>query len=149
MKKLHACLLVVAGLLFSATAFTQKAPKTPLFRAYPADVSLESNMLERTLTSSTGDNVSLELAEGFTFKGKVISNTQVYSNMQTVVVRSAELDNSIMQVTKISNPNGPSTYSCRIVNQKASDGYAMKPAQQGNLHLKKVETDRLLPDCNQ
>ena len=149
MKKLHACLLVVVGLLLSATAYTQKTTKTPLFRAYPDAVNLESEMLERTLGSSTGDLVSLELSAGFTFKGKVISNTQVYNNMQTVVMQSAELDNSLMQVTKITIPDQPSIYSCRIVNEKASDGYAMKPAERGNLQLKKVATENMRPDCNQ
>lgn len=149
MKKLHACLLVVVSLLCSATAFTQKTPKTPLFRAYPDAVNLESDMLERTLSSNTGEVVTLELSAGFTFKGKVISNTQVYHNMQTVVVQSADLDNSLMQVTKITKPNQPSIFSCRIVNQKASDGYSMKPAEQGNLQLKKVATDHMRPDCNQ
>jgi len=73
----------------------------------------------------------------------------VYNNVQTVVMQSAELDNSLMQVTKITNPDQPSIYSCRIVNQKASDGFSMKPAERGNLQLKKVATENMRPDCNQ
>ncbi|WP_255156013.1 hypothetical protein [Ferruginibacter sp. HRS2-29] len=136
--------------LSTAVGFSQQnvAAKTRLFATLPDRIDLNSDVFKNVMTLAEGAAIAIPMGDGYTFQGIVLSNEIKYSNLQSVTIRSANLDNSFFSISKITNADNSISYTGRIMNNNALDGYEIKKAEAGNYKLQKFETARILQDCS-
>jgi len=146
MKPLSKHLLLALLCLTSAVCYSQTS-KPKLFANQAERLEISETVFTNALNYSAGQNVTMFLAPGFSFTGVVMSNDRKYSNLTTVVIRSADLDNSLFQISKIVNPDNTFYYSGRILNERSADGYEIKLETNG-YSIQKFETAKILQDCN-
>ena len=141
-------------LLFTAislTGFSQNGntAKPKQFNNFPDIINCSETTLNNIFNSAAGQHIDLSFSDNFSFSGNVTSNVVKYSNLQTAVVRSPYFNNSIFSVSKIINADRTVSYLGRIINKNYFDGYELKKNTDGNYQLIKMETDRVIQDCNQ
>jgi len=150
MKRYATYALFVLLLLISFTGFSQSNGSKPKqFSAFPDVINCSETELSRIFNSPAGQFVSLSFSDNFIFSGKITSNIVKYANLQTAVVMSPDYSNTIFSVSKIINTDGSTSYLGRIVNKNYFDGFELKKQVTGTYQLVKMETDRVIPDCNQ
>ena len=141
-------LIVLLLCLTTAATYAQSSSKQRLFANYPETIKLSKNILQNTLTVSEGEEVVITFSNEFSFKGTVLSNVKKYDNLQSVMVRSAAFENAILQLSRIINEDKSISYSGRIINPEAADGYQIKKDKDNNYSLVKFETSKILQDCS-
>ena len=151
MKRLapYACALLCT--LFATTGFSQSpGPVKPKqFDNFPRVINCSSAELGRAFATTAGQTINLSFSDNFSFSGNVLDNTVKYSNLQSVVLKSAAFNNSIFSLSKRTNPDNSITYVGRIINRNYFDGYELRKDASGNYQLIKIETDRVIQDCSQ
>jgi hypothetical protein len=131
------------------TGFCQSNnPKPKQFSNFPETIICSEQELSKVFTASPGQNISLSFSNNFTFTGNVTSNLAKYANLQSAVIVSPDYSNTIFSVSKITNGDGSISYIGRIINKNYFDGFELKKNASGIYQLKKVETDRVIQDCN-
>ena len=139
-------MLAVLLSVASTASFAQITDRrASLYSSLPQTINIDKNIFGNVLDATEGKEISLHLSDDFIFKGTVISNFTKYNNLHTVMVRSNENATSILQITLIQNDNNIS-YSGRILNNNASDGYEIKN-NNGTYFLQKFETLKILDPC--
>lgn len=129
--------------------FSQSNTQRPAqFNNFPAAIPCSEGELSKLFNTAKGQLINLSFSNNFSFSGTVTSNLVRYSNLQTAVVASPDYANTIFQVSKITESDGSITYSGRIVNKEFSDGFELKRNSTGDYQLIKIETERVMPDCN-
>ena len=151
MKHLAPYAMLLSLLSISLTGLSQNnnTPKPKQFSNFPDIINCSEPELSNIFNVSTGQSISLSFSDNFLFAGNVTSNVVKYSNLQTAVVRSPYFNNSIFSVSKIINADRTVSYLGRIINKNYFDGYELKKNTDGNYQLIKMETDRVIQDCNQ
>ena len=146
MKKYSKTLLAVLLSVSSLASFAQMNDRRPqLYSSRPQSINIDKSIFANALDAKEGKEISLQLSADFTFNGKVISNFSKYNNLHTVMVRSNENATTILQITLIQEKNSIS-YSGRIINSNAADGYEIKN-NNGAYSLQKFETLKILDPC--
>lgn len=120
-----------------------------VFSSYSSSIDLSESVLSAAINISKGEQANIQFANNFNFSGTVISNEQVYSNLQTIMIRSAAYNNALLQISKQINKDNSITYVGRIFSPGSADGFEIKRNAQGNYHLQKFETSHILQDCHQ
>ena len=139
-------MLAVLLSVSSLASFAQMNDRrTQLYSSRPQSINIDKSIFGNVLDAVEGKEISIHLSEDFTFNGTVISNQKKYNSLHTVMVRSNENATSIMQITLIKENNNIS-YSGRIINSNAADGYELKN-NNGAYSLQKFETLKLLDPC--
>lgn len=132
-----------------ATGFCQNNnPKPKQFNSFPDIINCSEAELAKVFTAIPGQPISLSFSNNFTFAGTVKSNLAKYANLQSAVIESPDYSNTIFHVSRSTNPDGSVSYIGRIINKSFFDGFELKKNTSGNYQLKKVETDRVIQDCN-
>lgn len=133
------------------TGFSQTGnnPKPKQFSSYPDIIDCSESTLSSIFTATPGQHINLSFSNNFIFSGSVTSNIVKYSNLQTAVIISPDYSNTIFSVSKIINPDNSISYLGRIINKNYFDGFELKRNATGNYQLIKMETDRVIQDCNQ
>jgi hypothetical protein len=148
MKTLKTLVLLLLC-LSTVTAYSQKTSIKPtLFSKYPESIQLSKNILQNTLNANEGEEVVISFSGDFRFKGIVLSNIKKYDNLQSVIIRSAFFGNAVLQVTRITNEDKTVSYTGRIINPNAADGYQIKKDKNDNYSFEKFETNTILQDCS-
>ncbi len=130
------------------TGFCQNSnPKPKQFSNFPETINCSEQELARVFNTNTGENISLAFSNNFIFSGHVKSNLVKYANLQSVVIISPDYFNTIFGISKITNADGSVSYIGHIINKNYFDGFELKKNTTGNYQLKKIETDRVIPDC--
>lgn len=139
-------MLAVLFSVASIASFAQINDVRPnLYADRPQSINVDKNIFASVLDVAEGNEVSVPLSSDFIFTGKVIGNFTKYNDLHTVMVRSNDNETSILQITAIKNDNTVS-YSGRIINSKAADGYEIKN-NNGVYSLQKFETIKILDPC--
>lgn len=133
---------------FTSTAQNGNNAKPKLFENLPSKIDCNSQDLERLFSKATGQTASISFQSNFIFNGVVSSNIQQYSNLQTILIKSSQLDNTLLNISKATNADGTVEYSGYIINQKYYDGYQIANVA-GNYSLSKIATDNTLHVCKQ
>ena len=128
------------------TGFSQ-TNKPKQFSNFPAIITCSEQELAKVFTASPGQNISISFSDNFTFSGSVQSNLLKYANLQSAVIVSPDYSNTVFNVSKITNADGTLSYVGRIINKNYFDGFELRKNTSGNYQLKKIETDRVIPDC--
>ncbi|MEP6711944.1 MAG: hypothetical protein ABJA37_06000 [Ferruginibacter sp.] len=150
MNTLSKPLLILMLCLTTAVGYSQqKADTRPkLFASLPENIKVNDAVLKNAFTFFAGQDASIVLANNFIFSGTVITNEVKYSNLQNIIIRSASLNNSLLSISKIINADNSISYTGRIINNKAFDGFEIKRGEDGQYSLEKFETGRILQDCS-
>ena len=147
MKTLNKYLFLVFFSAICTSSFAQINDARPkLYAAFPSTINITKTSFDDVLKNTSGSTVSVAISPDFIFTGTVISNITKYNAMQTVVLRSTENPESVFQITKIENKENIISYSGRILNNNAADGYEIKN-NNGEYFLQKFETAKLLQPC--
>jgi hypothetical protein len=151
MKHLAPYALLLLLTITATTVFSQTpgALKPKQFDNYPAVINCSASELSKVFTTSAGQNVDFSFSNNFLFSGAVTSNVVKYSNLQSAVVKSAAFNNTIFNISKITNSDNTITYVGHIINRNYFDGYELKRDIAGNYQLIKIETDRMIQECKQ
>ncbi len=140
-------LLMVFLCTYAGANAQQNSAKPQLFAAYPATLSISETTLQKIFDLEGNQDAVIDFGSNLVFPCKVIKNEAKYSNLQTVIIRSHAFNNSMMQVSKVINEDRSITYTGRIINEKAADGYEIKQTGRGAYQLRKFETDKILEGC--
>ena len=130
------------------TGFCQSNPKPKQFSNFPEIINCSEAELSKVFAAAPGQDISLTFSNNFIFTGSIKSNLSRYTNLQSAVIVSPDYSNTIFSVSKISNADGTISYVGRIINKNYFDGFELKKNESGTYQLKKVETDRVIQDCN-
>ena len=143
----YACALLC--IMFANTALSQgHAAKPKQFDSYPRVINCSEAEISRAFATTEGQSINLSFSDNFSFSGNVTGNTVKYSNLQSVVLKSAAFNNSIFSISKRTGADNSITYVGRIINTNYFDGYELKKNVSGNYQLIKIETDRVIQDCS-
>jgi hypothetical protein len=147
----HLATIAMLLLFIPIVSFSQNnnIPKPKQFSNFPAIINCTEAEISRIFNTTAGQAISLSFSDNFLFSGNVTSNLVKYSNLQTAVIKSPVLDNTIFSVSKIINPDNSISYLGRIINTNYFDGYELKKNAAGNYQLIKMETGRVIQDCRQ
>ncbi len=152
MKHFASTTMLLLLSLMAANGFSQLAnnsPRPKLFAAYPQSIDCPESELARIFTIQQGQQANVSFAGNFIFSGAVSSNVVKFSNLQSMVIKSPAFSNAIFHVSRRTGSNNSIVYVGRIINDAFADGYELKRDGAGNYHLIKIETERVMPDCNQ
>lgn len=150
MNKPRKPVLLLLLCLTTAISFAQQKPdsRPKIFAALPETIKVNDAALQNAFTLFEGQNASIVLANNLIFSGVVISNEVKYNNLQNIIIKSALLNNALLSLSKIKNPDNSITYTGRIINSKAFDGFEIKRNEDGQYNLHKFETAQILQDCS-
>lgn len=151
MKHIAPYALVLLFMILAAPGFSQNPPsiKPKQFSQYPDIINCTQAELDKVFNLSSGQAVSMNFSNDFSFGGDIISKINRYSNLQSAVVKSPAFNNTIFNLSKRINPDNSITYVGHILNKDFFDGYELKRNADGSYQLKKFETDKVMQDCKQ
>ncbi|MFM6926259.1 MAG: hypothetical protein ACKOU7_12210 [Ferruginibacter sp.] len=129
------------------TGFGQTS-KPKQFSNFPDIINCSEQELSKVFTATAGETISLSFSDNFTFSGTVKSNIAKYANLQSAVIVSPDYSNTIFNVSRIINNDGSISYVGHIINKSFFDGFNLKKNTSGIYQLKKIESDRVIQDCN-
>ena len=140
-------MLLFALCVMVAAVNAQSKPATAVFKSFSPSIDVSESIFTNTILISKGQQANLNFGTGFNFSGTVISNEKVFDNLQTIIIRSSEYNNALLQISKQINEDKSISYTGRIFSQGSADGYEIKRTAEGNYHLQKFETAMILQDC--
>ncbi|MBS1495257.1 MAG: hypothetical protein JSU03_01395 [Bacteroidetes bacterium] len=149
MKLLSKPMLLLLFCLSSAAVFSQKIDtRQKLFASLPETMKVSDASLIKAFSFFPGQKVSIALSNSLVFNGEVISNEVKYSNLQNIIIRSQQLNNALLSISKMINADKSITYTGRIISNNAFDGYVIKRNIAGQYNMQKVETGKIFQDCS-
>ncbi len=152
MKSVRKTTLTLVVCLFAyCTAFSQQtgSTKPALFASFPSNIAISEQSLNSILAFPQDYETTLQFGNGFNFPCKVLRNDANNGNVKTVIIRSSAFDNALLQLSLFRDELGVFTYTGRIMNVRAADGYVLQKTSSGTFELKKFETDAVLETCAQ
>lgn len=150
MKSLSKLTFVLLLCLTTAVSFSQTAtaPKQKIFANFPNTIHCSVTEFSNAFTAVEGQRIILSFSDDFKFSGTVITNMIKYANLQTMTIRSSDIDNTIFQLSKQLNTDNSVSFVGRIINAGASDGYEIKRDLTGNYNFEKLDAEKVLVECN-
>ncbi|MBN9352292.1 MAG: hypothetical protein J0H55_16555 [Chitinophagaceae bacterium] len=147
MKPLHfgTALLFLLIITLSATAQNHGAERQPIFKNSADRLPTAITELDKAFNLKEGTSVSFKFYN-MAFSGTVVSAADKHGRIKSVVIESSSLKNTILSLSKITNDDKTITYTGRILNQGASDGYELTKNQDGTYTFHKIRTDDLIQD---
>jgi hypothetical protein len=143
-----ALVLLLTAVISPAFAQKKKTTKKPLFAEFPGAVDISKSMLKHMMVSKPGETVTVPFNNKFVFEGKVVSNENKYDNLQSMIIRSNNMGNTLFQLSKIINKDKSISYVGRIMNPDALEVYEIKNDVAGNYRLQRIDLDNILQDCS-
>lgn len=137
-------------LLFTALYFAASAQDKSEFKSlgeFPSVIQCTNDQLMNAFDIKEGQQITLSFSSQFGITGKVISNVQKYNNLQVVVIRALNFENTLFKIAKQTLENKDILFSGRIISEGGPEGYRMIADGKGNYLLEKFETRQLVQDC--
>lgn len=138
MKNLRTIALCVSILFYSLCSSAQKTSipinepdynKSKLFQDLPDNIPVSMDILTSLFGSPVGRSVNLNLSDKstFQFEGDVVSSVSKYENtIQSVVIRSTNLNGARLTISRITDASGNISYTGRILSMQHGDMYELK-----------------------
>ena len=127
-----------------AQAVTERRPQ--LFSSFANTINFPASELEKICNTAEGSSIQLSLEKNMSFTGTVISSLHPYENLQSIIVRLDNLDNTVLGVSKIINDDKSITYKGRIINHKYADAFELRSDASGKYFINKIKTQDLVQD---
>ena len=149
MKRLSKTLLALLLCITTAASHAQTSSGKPaIFANFPSSINISEAILKNSFEYSKDRHATILLGSGLSFSGTVISNVQKYQNLRILIIKSDVWANTLLQVSQITNEDNSLSFSGRIINPEAADGYEIKRSQGGTYTLRKFETGRIFEPCS-
>ncbi|MEO6491136.1 MAG: hypothetical protein ABIO04_14435 [Ferruginibacter sp.] len=148
MKSLNKVALALLFCLTATAGFTQHSSKPALFGNYPPIINCSAFEFNNALAAAEGQHVVLFFSDNFKFSGTVISNVVKYSNLQSITIKSDQMENTIFHLSRQQLDGDNVSFVGRIISPNANDGYEIKKDTAGNYKLEKIEASKILQECN-
>jgi hypothetical protein len=148
MKTLRTVTLLLLMGLAANPAIAQSNSKNNFFKSLPEKTQVAIATLATSMELKEGSEMSIKLAEGLEFKGKVISNIQKYHNLRSVLIQSENMENTVFQISAQLNDDKTISYVGKILSQGSAEGLKLSTDDKGNYFLTKFETSNILQDCS-
>lgn len=122
----------LTGLLFAllsvvtVNAQNNSGAKPLLFASYPNRISCAEQELSKAFSTAVDQPVNFSFSDHFSFNGIVTVSIVKYSNLQSVTIKSPEMNDMIFAISKIINNDKSITYVGHIINKNYADGYELK-----------------------
>lgn len=136
--------LLISFNSIKAQVVTERRPQ--LFSTFSKTINFPTSELEKIFTTPKGSIIKLSLGSNAGFIGVVTSSIQRYHNLQSVVIKLNNLDNTIFGISKRTNDDNSITYVGRIINTKYADAFELKTDANGNYFINKVNTADIMED---
>ena len=155
MKNLRTAALCLCIMLYSLCTVGQNQVlrannpdivKPKLFQNLPEKISITPENLNNLLNTPIGHAVSINLSDDskFQFEGQVVSASAAEeNNIHTVVIRSTNYNGARLTLSKITNADGTTSYSGRILSFQHDDLLELKN-QDGHYVLIKRKFNDLI-----
>jgi hypothetical protein len=143
--------MLLSMLCLSVAAVHAQENKTApvaVFNHLSQSIQLSEATLSAAMQMSKGQELTVAFSQEFIFPGSMISNENVYENLQTVIIKSSAYNNALFQLSKQVNTNNSISYVGRIFNPGGADGYELKRAEDGSYYFQKFQTAAILQDCD-
>ena len=128
----------------TAQVVTERRPQ--LFSAFAKTIHFPKTELEKIFSTPEGRTIKLSLGDNVGLTGVVTSSIQRYSNLQSVIIKLNNLDNTVFGISKRTNDDNSITYVGRMINTKYSDAFELKSDANGNYSINKKNTADLIED---
>ena len=142
-KVMGLCIFITCSFATQAQVLTSN--RQNYFSKYSQSLPTPVTELDKAFTTPEGAKVKINFAD-FSFNGIVTSSIKRYDNLYSVVVKAPGLDNTILSISKMINPDKSVSYIGRIINQKYADGFELKENNNGTYAMTKIKTDALIED---
>jgi hypothetical protein len=142
-KMLAVCLITLMGHLSQAQI--NKATRQHQFSRLSDKLPAATTELDKAFRAAEGTKIQLQFSN-FSFSGIVTSSIRRYDHLQSVIIRSSALDNTIFSISKRINDDQTVTYTGRIINEKYADGFELARDSGGRYALNKIRTESLIED---
>ncbi len=154
MRNLKPLMAAIMLFLCSVYSYSQDAPvprepnyhKPELFASLPENIKVDINTLKGLLNYSIGDAISSNLTSEntFAFTGQVVSTASKYNNtIQSVVIRSANYNGASLIFTRITNEDGSTGFTGRILSFEHGDAYELQQ-KDGNYEFVKKKFHQIV-----
>ena len=137
------CIFITCSFATQAQVLTSN--RQNYFDKYSQTLPTPVSELDKAFTTPEGAKVKINFA-AFSFNGIVTSSIKRYDNLYSVIVKAPGLDNTVLTLSKIINPDKTVSYIGHILNQKYSDGFELRKDNDGNYAMNKIKTDALIED---
>jgi hypothetical protein len=127
-----------------AQVVTERRPQ--LFAAFAKTINFPKTELEKIFNTPEGRTIKLSLGNNVGLTGVITSSIQRYHNLQSVIVRLNNLDDTIFGISKRTNDDNSISYVGRIINTKYADAFEVKADANGNYFINKTNTANLIED---
>ena len=128
----------------NAQVVTERRPQ--LFAAFAKTINIPKPELEKIFATAEGRTIKLSLGGNVGLTGVITSSIQKYDNLQSVIIKLNNLDNTVFGISKRTNDDNSITYIGRIINTKYSDAFELKADVNGNYFINKKNTADLIED---
>lgn len=136
--------LLISCNITKAQVVTERRPQ--LFAAFAKSVNFPKTELEKIFSTAQGRTIKLSLGDNVAMTGVITSSLQPDPNLQSVIIKLNNLDNSVLGISKRTNDDKSITYIGRIVNSKYADAFELKKEDSGNYIINKKNTADMIED---
>lgn len=149
MKNFRTLVLCASILFYSLSSSAQQTGipinepdynKAKLFQNLPDNIPLSMDIISNLFGSPVGRSVNMNLSERspFQFEGDVVSSVSKYENtLQSVVIRSTNLNGARLTISRIVDANGNISYTGRILSMQHGDMFELKKINNEYVLVKK------------
>ncbi|MEO8852156.1 MAG: hypothetical protein ABI359_00155 [Ginsengibacter sp.] len=141
MATLAICILVS----FSSIAQIKTSNRQNYFNKYAERLPANVSELEKAFSTAEGGKVKINFGN-FSFFGIVTSSVKKYENLQSIVVKSPDLNNTLLAISRKINEDKTISYVGHIINEKYADGFELRKDNDGSYAMNKIRTDALIED---
>lgn len=142
-KVMALCIFTTCSIATRAQVLT--STRQNYFNKYSQILPTPVMELDKAFTTSEGAKVKINFAD-FTFNGIVTSSIKRFDNLYSVVVEAPDLNNTVLTLSKMINPDKTISYTGHILNQKYADGFELRKDNSGNYTMNKIKIDTLIED---
>jgi hypothetical protein len=142
-KMMALCIIVLSSYPSMSQVLTSN--RQNYFSKYSQKLPASVSELDKAFQIEEGAKVKINF-DDFSFNGVVTSSIKRYDDLYSVLVKAPGLDNTILSLSKIINPDKSISYIGRIINQKYADGFELRKDTDGTYAMNKIRTDALIED---
>lgn len=147
MKTYFFHLLVGAALLVAPGVSAQSAPaKRYAIGTFPSEARFSAAQFNQNLKLNKGQRFTLSIDDKLSFSGDVLSSVEKFGKLSTLTVTSAEWNNAVLTISRISLGDKTYTYKGQIISSDYSEGYSLTRNDDGTYSFTKLDMMSLLQD---
>ena len=140
-----AAIAIVILVSYSSQAQILTSNRQNYFNKYAERLPANVSELEKAFSTAEGGKVKINFGN-FSFFGIVTSSVKRYENLQSIIVKSPDLNNTLLAISRRINDDKTISYVGHIINEKYADGFELRKDNNGAYAMNKIKTDALIED---